>query len=182
MADFMTLGSSTRVSQDCWIVYCTARVDTNINSSAHADQDVYLQALRKSHSVDRIEFGNYVARTKKALLARDDPATRKPLLIPVRVSRLAHRKTTRPTALGTTGGGKPTKEPTGAANYPYPLAVRRNQPASSATLRRRSPGGWDGAKLSHEGHDRAWANSSLMTAMPGMVARSRIEPDRRSRT
>ncbi len=62
------------------VVYCTARVDAVTNPSAHADQDVYLQALRSSGSVDWIEFGNYVARTKRALAATEDPTTRRPII------------------------------------------------------------------------------------------------------
>ena len=63
------------------VVYCTARVDAVTNPSAHADQDVYLKALSKSGSVDRIEYGNYVARTKKALVATEHPATHKPVIV-----------------------------------------------------------------------------------------------------
>lgn len=63
------------------VVYCAARVDAGINPSAHADQDVYLQALRKCGSVDRIEFGNYVARAKTGLLATPDPQTKRPVVV-----------------------------------------------------------------------------------------------------
>lgn len=62
------------------VVYCTARVDSNTNPSAFADQDRYLKALQKGGVVDRIEYGNYVARVKRALLADVDPVTRKPLI------------------------------------------------------------------------------------------------------
>jgi hypothetical protein len=55
------------------IVYCTARVDAATNPSAHADQDVYLKALVATGSVDWIEYGNYVSRTKSALLAVEGP-------------------------------------------------------------------------------------------------------------
>jgi hypothetical protein len=51
------------------VVYCTARVDGSQNPSAHADQDIYLKALVATGSVDHIEYGNYVARTKAAPLA-----------------------------------------------------------------------------------------------------------------
>lgn len=54
------------------VVYCTARIDAKTNPSAQRDQDVYLKALLGSGSVDHIEYGNYVARTKSALLAVDD--------------------------------------------------------------------------------------------------------------
>jgi len=63
------------------VVYCTARVDAVTNPSAHADQDVYLKALLASQSVQWIEYGNYVARTKKALIATDHPITRKPVIL-----------------------------------------------------------------------------------------------------
>lgn len=62
------------------VIYCTARVDAKTNPSAHADQDVYLKALRAAGSVDYIEYGNYVARTKMALLAQEDKK-RKPVIV-----------------------------------------------------------------------------------------------------
>jgi hypothetical protein len=60
------------------VVYCTARVDAVINASAYADQDRYLKALQNSGSVDWIEYGNYVARVKTALVAVVDPETGRP--------------------------------------------------------------------------------------------------------
>jgi len=54
------------------VVYCTARVDARSNASAQRDQDIYLKALIAHGSVDYIEYGAYVARTKKALLANAD--------------------------------------------------------------------------------------------------------------
>ncbi len=63
------------------IIYCTARVDAATNPSAHIDQDVYLQAITKTRSVDWIEFGRYVARAKSGLLAARNPATRKPEIV-----------------------------------------------------------------------------------------------------
>jgi len=54
------------------VVYCTARIDPKSNPSGYADQDVYLKALRASGSVDLIEYGNYVARVKRAPLATAD--------------------------------------------------------------------------------------------------------------
>lgn len=62
------------------VVYCTARVDASTNPSGHGEQDIYLQALRRTKSVDWIEFGNYVARVKSAMLAVADPKTGKPKL------------------------------------------------------------------------------------------------------
>jgi hypothetical protein len=58
------------------VVYCTARVDARTNPSAQRDQDIYLKALRSSGSVDHIEYGTYVARAKKALLAVTDDRNR----------------------------------------------------------------------------------------------------------
>jgi hypothetical protein len=85
--DVRSLVSSAIARQGSWssakverIVYCTARVDAVTNPSAHADQDVYLKALVAAGSVDWIEYGNYVARTKTGLLATDDPTTRKPVV------------------------------------------------------------------------------------------------------
>lgn len=66
------------------LVYCTARVDARINASAHSDQDVYLKALVGSGSVDWIEYGNYVARAKTALLAESDPQTARPNVVTAR--------------------------------------------------------------------------------------------------
>jgi uncharacterized LabA/DUF88 family protein len=63
------------------VVYCTARVDAVTNPSAAADQDVYLKALAKSGSVDWIEYGNYVARTKRALVAVDEPGSSRPRIL-----------------------------------------------------------------------------------------------------
>lgn len=62
------------------VVYCTARVDSKTSPEAHRDQDVYLKALVGSGSVDWVEYGNYVARTKNGLLAVDDPQTRRPVI------------------------------------------------------------------------------------------------------
>jgi hypothetical protein len=54
------------------VVYCTARISARDNASGHHDQDVYLQALRSTSSVDHIEFGRYVARVRRAPLATPD--------------------------------------------------------------------------------------------------------------
>lgn len=85
--DIRNLVHSVIASQGGWsactitrLVYCTARIDATTNPSAHADQDVYLKALIASGTVDWIEYGNYVARTKTGLAATEDPVTRKPLL------------------------------------------------------------------------------------------------------
>lgn len=55
-------------------------MDAVTNPSGAADQDVYLKALVATKSVDWIEYGNYVARVKAALLATPDPATHKPVI------------------------------------------------------------------------------------------------------
>jgi hypothetical protein len=51
------------------VIYCTARIDAAENPSGYADQDIYLEALRATGSVDHIEYGHYVARVKTAPLA-----------------------------------------------------------------------------------------------------------------
>ena len=85
--DVRRLASNIIATQGSWIgativrvVYCTARVDAVTNPTAHHDQDVYLKALIGSGSVDWIEYGNYVARTKTGLLAVDDPTTGRPVI------------------------------------------------------------------------------------------------------
>lgn len=55
-------------------------MDAKTNPSGHAEQDVYLKALTKSDSVDYIEYGNYVARVKQAILATKHPTTKKPVI------------------------------------------------------------------------------------------------------
>src|SRR3954465_12916422 len=42
------------------------------NPGGHQEQDTYIRALRKANIVDRVEFGHYVARVKKAPLATED--------------------------------------------------------------------------------------------------------------
>jgi hypothetical protein len=64
------------------VVYCTALIDGSANPSGHADQDVYLKALRASGSVDHIEHGYYVSRVKSAPLATKDPKGRPVLTRP----------------------------------------------------------------------------------------------------
>ena len=54
------------------VMYCTARVDARVNPDAQRDQDIYLKALLGHGSVDYIEYGSYVSRAKKALLATTD--------------------------------------------------------------------------------------------------------------
>jgi uncharacterized LabA/DUF88 family protein len=54
------------------VVYCTARIGAASNPSGHADQDVYLKALKATGSVDEIEHGTYVSRVRRAPLATPD--------------------------------------------------------------------------------------------------------------
>ena len=54
------------------VVFCTARIDATGNPSGHADQDVYLKAIKAVASVDHIEYGTYVARVAKGPLATAD--------------------------------------------------------------------------------------------------------------
>lgn len=77
--DIRSLIESVIRTQGSWpsatvtkVTYCTARIDARTNPSGHRDQDVYLKALLASGSVDWIEHGNYVARTKRALAATED--------------------------------------------------------------------------------------------------------------
>lgn len=74
--DLRALATSLVSAQRGWagatidrIVYCTARIDGATNPSGNADQEAYLRALAEAKSVDRIEYGNYVARVKHAPLA-----------------------------------------------------------------------------------------------------------------
>ena len=74
--DIRGLVESVIRTQGAWVnaqiervVYCTARIDARTNPSAQADQDVYLKALLAANSVDFIEYGYYVSRTKTGLLA-----------------------------------------------------------------------------------------------------------------
>jgi hypothetical protein len=58
------------------IVYCTARVDALTNPGGHRDQDVYLKALKKSGSVDWIEYGRFYSKAKCRPLATKGPKDR----------------------------------------------------------------------------------------------------------
>jgi len=61
------------------VVYCTAMIDQATNATGHQEQDTYIRALRTG-IVDRVEFGHYVARVKRAPLATEDPVTHSPVL------------------------------------------------------------------------------------------------------
>jgi hypothetical protein len=54
------------------VVYCTARIDSAQNPDGYAEQDVYLKALVAAASVDHIEYGYYVNRTRVSPLAVDE--------------------------------------------------------------------------------------------------------------
>lgn len=55
------------------VVYCTAMIDRRTNLVGHQEQDTYIRALRGANIVDRVEFGHYVSRVKKAPLATEAP-------------------------------------------------------------------------------------------------------------
>lgn len=69
--------SASRISR---IVYCTARVDPNDSPSASTDQNIYLEALQRSGSVDTIEEGRYDSWAKEAPLVAVVAGTRSPAL------------------------------------------------------------------------------------------------------
>jgi hypothetical protein len=86
--DIRALATSLVTAQRSWagasierIVYCTARIKDTTQSGSAADQDVYLKALVAANSVDHIEYGNYVARVKRAPLATEGP-NRTPVITP----------------------------------------------------------------------------------------------------
>jgi hypothetical protein len=54
------------------MVYCTAVISGADNPVGNREQDVYLRALRRSQTTDRIELGNYVRRVTRAPLATED--------------------------------------------------------------------------------------------------------------
>jgi len=61
------------------VVYCTAPIHGQANTSGARDQDVYLKALRATGSADRVELGKYVEKVKVAPLATRD-AKGRPIL------------------------------------------------------------------------------------------------------
>ncbi|MEN3358298.1 MAG: hypothetical protein V7637_2280 [Mycobacteriales bacterium] len=62
------------------VVYCTALRDKAGDPSSSADQRVYLDALLAHSSVDHIEFGVYVSRTKTGLLLSG--GSQRPRIVP----------------------------------------------------------------------------------------------------
>lgn len=62
------------------VVYCTARIHGEANSTAQRDQDTYLRALKQHNAVDVSEEGSYVNRVATAPLAKRS-AKGKPVLV-----------------------------------------------------------------------------------------------------
>jgi hypothetical protein len=62
------------------VVYCTARVSGNDDPTSPTDQDAYLRALKRSGSVDHIEYGGFVRRVKTAPLVNWDAKGRPQLV------------------------------------------------------------------------------------------------------
>lgn len=54
------------------LVYCTAVISGADNPVGNREQDAYLRALRRTHTTDHIELGNYVHRVARAPLATPD--------------------------------------------------------------------------------------------------------------
>ncbi len=57
---------------DTRVVFCTARIKGQANTSSQRDQDTYIRALQQHSAVDHVEFGTYVERTATAPLATAD--------------------------------------------------------------------------------------------------------------
>ncbi|MFV0458691.1 MAG: hypothetical protein ACK5MT_08000 [Actinomycetales bacterium] len=57
---------------DLHVVFCTARIKGNANTTGQRDQDVYLRALQRHQAVDLIELGHYVERIATSPLATKD--------------------------------------------------------------------------------------------------------------
>lgn len=64
------------------IVYCTAYVDAIESQAAHADQSVYIKALRAHGSIDVLQLGTYVAWPKKLPLANELPSGKAEVIVP----------------------------------------------------------------------------------------------------
>lgn len=74
--DLRLLSEHLIKSQSLWaapsslrVVYCTARISGADNPGGAQDQDVYLRALRRHHSVDVVEYGIYKSRVVRSPLA-----------------------------------------------------------------------------------------------------------------
>lgn len=64
------------------IVYCTAYVDPSDDQLAHADQSVYVKALKAHKSIDVLQLGYYAAWPKKLPLAVELPTGRPQVIVP----------------------------------------------------------------------------------------------------
>jgi len=65
------------------VVYCTSRVLGRVSPEGHKRQDDYLRALRKSDSIDAVEYGKFMEKVKTRPIARLDDKNR-PVLITAR--------------------------------------------------------------------------------------------------
>jgi hypothetical protein len=65
------------------VVYCTSRVLGRVDPGAQKRQDDYLRALNKAKSVDHVEFGNFLEKTKTRPIATQDKKGR-PVVWPAR--------------------------------------------------------------------------------------------------
>lgn len=87
--DVRALVESVIAGQRSWdvassvrVTYCTARIDARQNPAGHAEQDVYLKAIRASGSVDHIEYGKYVVGIRaRPLAVRGKRAGDPPILV-----------------------------------------------------------------------------------------------------
>lgn len=65
------------------IVYCTAYVDASESQAAHADQSLYVKALKEHGAIDVLQLGYYVAWPKKLPLANELPSGKAEVIVPV---------------------------------------------------------------------------------------------------
>jgi uncharacterized LabA/DUF88 family protein len=77
--DLRALADRLVVTRSTWtgatidrVVYCTAVISGADNPVGNLEQDAYLRALRRSHTTDRVELGNYVHRVTRSPLATAD--------------------------------------------------------------------------------------------------------------
>jgi len=62
------------------VVYCTARISSRVDQDGYKRQETYLRALRRSGSVDHIEYGKFYDEVKTRPLATRDRKGR-PILV-----------------------------------------------------------------------------------------------------
>ncbi len=77
--DLRRMAEAVAAAQSNWtgpfnvrVIFCTARIKGEANTSSQHDQDTYIRALQRHAAVDHIEFGTYVQRTATAPLAKAD--------------------------------------------------------------------------------------------------------------